>query len=98
MNQVELDLIALLAWVQNLANAATQTVAAAIIVSANFKVITQGKKSKAPLAATWGKLTGTIQLIATALGRNKAYEYQQMEDGTNIWTASGTANKARFLA
>jgi hypothetical protein len=98
MNQVELDLIGLLAYVQSLANAASATVAAAIIVSANMKVISYTKKPKAPLAATWGKLTGTIQLIATALGRNKAYEYQQMEDGTNIWTASGTANKARFLA
>ncbi len=73
MNQVELDLIALLAWVQGLANAAlTVEIAEAIIVSSNFKVIVHTRTPKAPLAATWGKLTGTIKVIGKSLRTKKS--------------------------
>lgn len=75
MNKVELDLENCLLYIQGLVNAAADyDTAKAISEAALMKLVPHGVHTKAPLAATRGKLSGQIKLMAKALGARIGYE------------------------
>ncbi len=76
------DLLALVAYVQLIANASADAATAiAIIESAGFNVKLNGVRVKAPIIATNSTSEGVILLSAKAVGKKTVYMWQMSADG-----------------
>ncbi len=79
MNAVELDLEGALAYVQGLVNAKPLN-ANSIAVGANMHLVVRTKADKPAIEAI-RRLTGEIELIVKAIGRNPSYIFEISTDG-----------------
>ena len=80
------DLLGLVAYVQVVANAATDAATAiAIIEAAGFNVRVNGVRVKAPIFAKNSTDEGVILLSAKGAGKNSVYQWQISSDGS-AWT------------
>lgn len=76
----------LLNYVQTLAdNAVDEPTAISIINAFGFGLRTAGTRNKAPLAATKGNVSGTVDLVATSAGPRASYNWRKSTDNTT-WT------------
>jgi hypothetical protein len=71
--------------------------AVSIIESAGMSVKKKGSASKAPLAVTQGKRSGTAQLAARSAGDRASYEWQYSADGGKTWLPIPRTNQAKTL-
>ncbi len=80
------DLLALVGYVQGIANAAADSVTAiAIIEAAGFNVRVNGVRVTAPIEAKNSTDEGVVLLTAKGAGKNSVYEWQMSSDGI-AWT------------
>lgn len=62
--------------------------AEAIITSAGMQVRKTAVRTKAPLTAKPGAVSGTVQLVAKAAAVRASYEWEWSGDGGKTWTAA----------
>jgi len=90
---VEEDLLALKAYVQQVANQHPDQ-AEAIVTSAGMTLRRSGRARKPVLAASMGPSPDEVTLRAKARGRGAAYEWQSSSDGGKSWTNLGITTQA----
>ena len=87
----------LLAYVQILADAAPDEATAISIINASgFGLRSTGSRSKAPLAAKNGTVSGTVSLVAKAAAVRAAYNWHHSTDGIT-WSEMTTTLQAKTI-
>ncbi len=91
------DVLALLRYVQELADAVEPVKAVAIITGSGFELKHKAPRTKVPFTVKHGNGTGNVRLIAVAAAKRASYNWQMSLDGVR-WTDLPTTIKANTVA